>query len=294
MTLVSFLSDFGLHDPYVGEVKGVIRACGPEIEIIDVTHGIEPGNLEAASFVLLSSYRYFSEGTLQLAVIDPGVGGSRDIVVVETKSYTFVGPDNGILFEAVREDGVENIHALDTERFVQRLGVHFPGNSVIRTIAEKGISSTFHGRDLFAPLAGYLLTGGPLRDVTWTRESMVELEVMNPVEQGDKIMGRVVYVDRFGNLISNVRAGMVGPEDEIFLKTAKKIISVGTLKKSYSQVSEGAFLSYIGSRNCLEIAVNRGSARDFFGAAGGDSVLILKKPGGDNAGGDSTAGQHPW
>ena len=117
---VTFTSDFGTQDTYVAEVKGVIGACNPEIRIVDITHWIEPGNLASGAFVLFSSYMFFRRGTVHLAVIDPGVGSEREIIAVITQDYVFIGPDNGILYEAVQRAGGGRIFALDTERFLKR------------------------------------------------------------------------------------------------------------------------------------------------------------------------------
>lgn len=278
--ILTFTSDFGYPDFYAGEVKGVINACEPEAAVIDITHGVEPGNLNAAAFVLLNSYKYFQTGAVHLAVIDPGVGSERDIIAVRTGGYTFIAPDNGIVYEAVNEDGIKEIYALDTEVFLKKIKQVYSGSSVIAKILKAGVSPVFHGRDLFAPLAGYVLGGGPLKEVAQEKTSIVKLEVMNPVLKGDKISGRVVYIDRFGNLITNIKAGLLIPGHEVFLKTGESVTAAGTLKKTYSQVEAGSFLPLIGSRGCLEIAVNMGSARDYFNARCGDEVLILKQAGG--------------
>ena len=275
--ILTFTSDFGYLDPYTGEVKGVINACEPEATVIDITHGIEPGNLTSAAFVLLNSYRYFQTGTVHLAVIDPGVGSERDIIAVRTRGYTFIAPDNGVLYETVNEDGIKEIYALDTDVFLKKIGQVYTGSGVIGRILKEGVSHVFHGRDLFAPLAGYVLGGGSLKDVAQEKPSIVKLEVMNPVLKGDKIRGRVVYIDRFGNLITNIKAGLLSPGYEIFLKTGESVTAVGSMKKTYSLVDPGSFLPLIGSRGCLEIAVNRGSASNYFNARCGDEVLIIKQ-----------------
>jgi S-adenosylmethionine hydrolase len=288
--LLTFTSDFGSRDPYVSEVKGVIHACDPDIRIIDITHWIDPGNLTAASFVLLHSFGYFVRGAVHLAVIDPGVGSSRDILAVRTGRYVFIGPDNGILFEAVKADGGGRIYALEVDRFLQKLEALYRGNEVIERIAKQGPSSTFHGRDLFAPLAGYILgvegsgdmPGSDkilerLEGVAHRKDFMVPLEIMHPSGTESRVSGKVVYIDRFGNLISNIAEDLLAQEDEIFLKTQKSMTLVGTLKRSYSMVGEGVPLALIGSRGLLEIAVNGGSAKDYFKAGYGDDILVLKK-----------------
>jgi S-adenosylmethionine hydrolase len=299
--LLTFLSDFGTRDSYVSEVKGVIHACDPWIRIIDITHCIEPGNLTAAAFVLLHSFGYFVQGAVHLAVIDPGVGSSRDILAVKTKGYVFVGPDNGVLFEAVKADGGGKIYALEVDRFLQKLSDLYKGNRVIERIIRQGPSFTFHGRDLFAPLAGYILGGGEVEErtknvseagedarrdrgvlekleaVARKKNTMVQLEIMQPSEAERRVSGKIVYIDRFGNLISNITADLISQEDEIFIKTQKNMALVGMLKHSYSMVGQGVPLALIGSRELLEIAVNGGSAKDYFAAGYGDDIMVLKK-----------------
>ncbi len=277
MKQVTFTSDFGTVDSYVGEVKGVIKGCDPEISIIDITHWIEPGNITAASFVLLTSCKYFTRGTVHLAVIDPGVGSERDIIVVQTDNYTFIGPDNGVLFESVEAAGGGFVYALEKKRFLGRIGKLYSKNLVIERILAEGVSSTFHGRDLFAPLTAYVLGENPLVDVSREKDSMVEHVIMRPLVSEDKISGEVVYIDRFGNLITNIGRDLMTSRDEVFLKTKKSITSVGVLKSSYSSMDEGIPLPLIGSRGFLEIAVNCGNAKEFFEASYGDEILILKQ-----------------
>jgi S-adenosylmethionine hydrolase len=288
--ILTFSSDFGYRDSYVAEVKGVIEACSPGVHIIDLTHGIEQGNLRAASFALLSAAGYFPIGTVHLSVVDPGVGTSRDIVVVVTSGYTFIGPDNGVLYEAARSDGIESIWAVEIERFLKRLPKVFTDNEIINRILDQGISSTFHGRDLFAPLSGYVLNGHSMGDVAQEKRSIEKLEISKAVVRDDKIFGKVIYIDGFGNLITNIPNTLVRRECEVFLKTRNKTTRVGVLQNSvpdsvlsdissgtYASVSKGQFLPLKGSRGFVEIAVNSGSAADYFGAAYDDEVLVVKR-----------------
>jgi hypothetical protein len=296
---VVFTSDFGLTDPYVGEVKGVILACEPGARVTDLTHGIEAGNLTSAAFVLRYGYRYFATGAVHLVVVDPGVGSERDLLVVTTRNYRFTGPDNGVLYEAAASDGIESIHALDVTLFLGEIARVYARNPVVERILGAGVSPVFHGRDLFAPLAAYLtrraplLCGGagkktpsrraaggaasPLSRFARPRDTMARVEIGEPLEEGSGLLGRVVYIDGFGNLVSNIRAQSVDPGDEIFIKTSGAMSSVGRLKRTYADAGGGAALPVIGSTEHLEIAVNRGSAKERFGAAVGDGVFVLKK-----------------
>jgi len=277
--MMTFTSDFGMSDPYVAEVKGVVKACLPEAEIIDITHGIEAGSIAAASFVLAGSYGYFSPSTLHLAVIDPGVGTTRDIIVVETSNYTFIAPDNGILYEAAQSDGIIRIHALDIERFISRLREHYAGNKVIDLILERGVSMTFHGRDLFAPLAAWVLDAFPLDTIACRKESIEKYKLPGPAVSGGAIKGEIIYIDYFGNLITNVKGCEVSKEDEIFIKTHGEIRSAGKRREIYSQGASGYPVALTGSRGFLEISVNGGNAKNLLKAACGDEIIILQKAG---------------
>jgi hypothetical protein len=275
---VTFTSDFGLSDPYVGEVKGVISSIVPEVRIIDLTHHIEPGNTVAASFVLAGSFRYFPEGTLHLVVVDPGVGTERAIIAARTTHYRFVGPDNGVLWEALQRDGLQEVHALDSGQLYRWLERSYPGNPVIGHIVESGASNTFHGRDLFAPLTACLCAGLPIGKVAsrTTRGEIVELTIPPPAETDRSVTGRVLYVDRFGNLVTNIQCSLVEPDFEVFMRVRNELVLVGRLSTAYAEVEAGTPLALIGSRDYLEIAVNRGSARDYFGAAAGSEILVMK------------------
>jgi S-adenosylmethionine hydrolase len=275
--LVTFTSDLGLSDPYVGEVKGVLAAIAPEVRIIDLTHNIEPGNLVQASFTLSESFRYFPEGTLHLVVVDPGVGTLRGIVAVRTKSFFFVGPDNGVLWEAVQRDRPARIAVLDPARLYVELQNRYPCNNVIGRLVEGGVSATFHGRDLFAPLAAYLCEGYPLEAVSLPGEALEKLALPAPVQTDRSVAGRVLYVDRFGNLVTNIPREMVDLNDEVFIKSGNEIVMVGTLSATYADSEPGKPLALIGSRNNIEIAVNRGSASDLYNAGCGAEILVMKE-----------------
>lgn len=279
--IVTFTSDFGLADSYVAEVKGVIGALCPDAAVIDITHGIDPGSIREASFILAGSFTYFPPYTLHLAVVDPGVGTLRDIILVKCGEYIFIGPDNGILFEAARKAGILEIRALVGEELSNTLARMYPESSVVRTILENGASSTFHGRDIFAPFAACVLEGVSLDEVTVTKESMVEYVMPRPVQEAGQITGEIVHIDRFGNLISNIQRTYVSDEDEIFLKTRGEIRPVGRLRETYAQGMSGYPVALVGSRGYLEIGINGGNAKESLRATCGDEIILLKKAGED-------------
>jgi len=216
-------------------------------------------------------------GTLHLVVVDPEVGTKREIIIVKTDIYTFIGPDNGVLYQAVKKIGIKRVYVLKINDFFESLSEKFSENRVIEQILKRGISRTFHGRDLFAPLVGYILSGFPLEDVCIEKKEIVKLELALPQVSKGKIFGSIIYIDRFGNLITNIEGNMVDENSEVFIKSCQNIISVGTLKSTYAEVDKGNPLSLIGSRGMLEVAVNGGSAREMFGAKQGDEVLIISR-----------------
>jgi len=279
VNLVTFTTDFGISDPYVGEVKGVVDAISPDTRIIDITHDVEQGNVLQASFLLTGSYRYFADHALHLVVVDPGVGTGRDIIIVQTTRYTFIGPDNGVLYAAVHGDGVEAIFTLDADRLYGELRSRFFGNGVVSRILESGTSSTFHGRDLFAPLTAYLSSGFPVSNVGRPREGIMELRLPEPVVEEGSVIGRVMYIDRFGNIISNIHRHLLGTDGEVFIKIKNKLIHVGRIVKTYADVEAGTPAALISSRNTLEIAVNGGNAGKHYGTVAGDEILVKRGKG---------------
>jgi S-adenosylmethionine hydrolase len=277
VNLVTFTSDFGLSDPYVGEVKGVIDAVSPETRVIDITHDVKPGNVLQASFLLTGAYRFFADGALHLVVVDPGVGTGRDIIIVQTGRYTFIGPDNGVLSAAVREDGVEVVFSLDADRLYGELRSRFYGNGVVSRLLERGTSTTFHGRDLFAPLAAYLGLGFPVSNVGRPRDGMVELKLPEPVVDEGGVAGRVVYIDHYGNIVTNIHSRYLGSGGEVYIKIKGEMVPVGGMVRTYDDVPAGRPAALVSSRERLEIAVNGGNAAEHFGALENDEILVKRK-----------------
>ncbi|MBN2324747.1 MAG: SAM-dependent chlorinase/fluorinase [Spirochaetes bacterium] len=272
---VTFTSDFGYADTYAAEVRGVIEACAPEAHVIDLTHGIARGDLVACSFALLCSYGYFEENTVHLAVVDPGVGTGRGIVAVEAGEYTFVGPDNGILYEAAKKSGIKRIVAVDEKRLKREAGRMFR-SIVARRVLQHEASTTFHGRDLFAPLVAYVVSGAPLKAVGTPTETIKKLTIPVPETGRDVVVGRVIYIDHFGNLVTNIPSRLVKENDEVSVRHGKKKTPVGKPQKTYGEVGAGTCLPVTGSRGYLEIAVNGGSARDVLGIRMGDEILVMR------------------
>jgi S-adenosyl-L-methionine hydrolase (adenosine-forming) len=257
---IVLLTDFGLSDWYVAAMKGAILGLAPEAALVDLTHAIPPGDARRAAFVLAQAWPWFPEGSVFLAVVDPGVGGVRRALAARAAGRAFVGPDNGVLTPALEPDGTEVVE-LDPARAA-------PGP----------LSATFHGRDLFAPAAARLAAGADLSALGPPVSDPVRLAPERPSARGDLLIAHVVYVDRFGNCITDARredlvAYLAGRAPER-LRCRAGHAELAGLATTYSEVPEGSPLAVIGSGERLEIAVRGGHAGVRLGLGPGDPVEI--------------------
>jgi S-adenosylmethionine hydrolase len=264
MSLITLITDFGLEDEYVGLMKGVMLSIHPAATIVDITHHIEPRDVIQAAYAVNASYRYFPEGSIHLVIVDPGVGGQRAIIAVKINGHIFIAPDNGVLtllLEGGENDGCIRVdnpeYALDS------------------------ISQTFHGRDIFAPAAAHLARGIELHGLGTAAAAgtLVRLSGLESrrTQQGE-IIGKIIAVDHFGNLITNI------PEHQLqaFYNSqaaCQPQIRVGNhkiagLAATYESVASLTPLALIGSRGYLEIAINSGSAAKHLKAQKGDRVTV--------------------
>ncbi len=257
--ILTLTTDFGGEMGYIGQMKGVILSICPQVQLIDITHDIPPQNLDAAALVLESSTPFFPAGSIHLAVIDPGVGSSREGVAIETSTGVFVGPDNG-LFGFLKD--VKRIVALKNKSYF------YPE-----------ISSTFHGRDIFAPVAAHLACGLAIDRLGSPRHSLKTLPEPSVEQDSGDIHGRVIALDRFGNLITDIRLNYDSFDNVSIVITD----SYATFKqhcvplgRTFSEVATGEALAYVGSSKRLEIAVNRGSAAARFGVDVDTEVILHK------------------
>lgn len=266
MTVITLLTDFGLQDEYVGVMKGVILARHPAAVIVDISHGIPPGDLRGAALMLRSAYGYFPEGTVHAVVVDPGVGTDREILVLETAGHRFLAPDNGVLSAVLGASPPERMLRLT--------------RSDLFLTAE---SRTFHGRDRFAPVAAFLAAGGDLATLgpglDVSRIQKLALPVAGRTPGGD-IEGEIDSVDRFGNLITNIPGEMLnppadGPLQDVSVEVLNRIVH--GVVETYGSVPKGALLTLIGSRGYLEVAVNGGSAAAVCGASPGDPIRVVRR-----------------
>lgn len=186
MKIIALLTDFGYKDNFVGIMKGVILGINPQVNLVDISHGVKPQSIFEAYFLLKNSYKFFPKGTIFVAVVDPGVGSKRKSILIETNDYFFIGPDNGI-FSFLESHEIKNIvHLTNKEYFL------------------KPVSSTFHGRDIFAPAAGFLSKGVSPEELGTLIKSIKRVEIPKPRIEKDKLVGEIIYIDGFGNLISNI------------------------------------------------------------------------------------------
>jgi len=241
--MLTLLTDFGLSDVYVGVMKGVIVQINPHLNIIDLTHQIPAQNIAAARFCLMNAYPYFPCGTVHLGVVDPGVGTMRRAIAVEFTTGFLVGPDNGIFSGVLSQSSALSAVELT--------------NSDYWRVAQS--SATFHGRDIFAPVAAHLASGVSLNDLGNTIDvaSLVKLEIPNPTVVGTSILGCIQYIDGFGNLITNI------PGNDIISKQWGVVAGGVEIPggKTYSEQPQGSAIAVVGSHGWIEIAVNGGSAR---------------------------------
>jgi len=260
---IAILSDFGYRDHYVGAMKGVIATIAPKARLIDITHGIPPQSVTAGAIALAQSWRFFPTQTVFLAVVDPGVGTARLPIAIETLAGArFVGPDNGVLYRAAKDAGLKRIVELRASKY--RLHT---------------VSSTFHGRDTFAPAAAWLWSGTPITSLGPTIAEMEELSIGTAVQRGETLAGKVIYVDGFGNLVTNIDRATLEAFAASFRAARLLVrISKGTsmeIFQAYGDVPSGAPLATLGSFELLEIAVRDGNAGSFFGLGEGASVTVI-------------------
>jgi hypothetical protein len=262
MGIITLTTDFGLEDEYVGVMKGVILGIDPSALIVDVTHAIEPQDLVQAAWMVGAAGRHFPAGAIHVVVVDPGVGTGRHLLCLESAGQVYLAPDNGVLTLPLRRAGVL--------RRVEN-----------RTLWRAEIGRTFHGRDILAPVAAHLSAGLPAAAVGPAVEPGTAVKLADfgaRAAASGEISGRVVHIDRFGNLITDIDRELLG-FDAASSRAGAARVSIGGrliqgISATYAEVAAGAPAALIGSRGCLEIAVNAGSARIFFRSRKGDPVQV--------------------
>jgi S-adenosylmethionine hydrolase len=260
---IAILTDFGYRDHYVGVMKGVIARIAPNASIIDITHGIPPQSVIAGAIALRESWRHFPAGTIFLAVVDPGVGTARLPIAIRTRNGSwFVGPDNGLMWLAADEAGIKTQIELVPELY--HSGV---------------FSRTFHGRDVFAPAAAYIWQGRPPKSLGHKLATIEKLALPTAKAIGRGLAGEVIYVDGYGNLVTNIsrsdlerlRASFPGRRLLVKLESGGKI----DLRNTYGEARSGAPLATIGSFELMEIAVRDGNAAVRYAAGIGTKIKVV-------------------
>ena len=256
---IALLTDFGLDDHYVGVMKGVILNISPGLQLVDIAHNIAPQDIVQGALTLKSAYRFFPKKTIFVAVVDPGVGSRRKPIILKTKDYLFVAPDNGLLWPIAHQQKQTRFYEITNDSYFL-----------------KPVSNTFHGRDIFAPIAAYLAKGVSVDKLARKIQTLTHLTLPQPLVDRRKktITGEILRMDRFGNLITNIeQKHLKGFERNFAVQFKGKVIR--HLSRSYSGVKKGQVLATIESTGCLEIAVNKGCARQKFKAHPGDPVKVI-------------------
>ena len=259
--VVTLLTDFGIRDHYVAAVKGVLLSINPSLQLVDITHEIEPQKIEQGAFVLGSAFKHFPQGTIHLAVVDPGVGSKRQGLAAATDRYFFVGPDNGLFDWAFALEPPRQVVALENPAY------RLPQPS-----------SVFHGRDIFAPAAGHLSTGLALEKLGPALNYRMRLPGRLVFHGQKELPGEIIYIDRFGNLISNIEiprtAGERHLEDlHVYLGTEQLLVGPST----YEEGPPLRPFALIGSSSLLEVSVRNGSAHEVTGCSVGTSIMVRRK-----------------
>jgi len=261
VNLITLTTDFGLQDPFVGQMKGAILRYNLKARIVDLTHAIEPHNILAGAVTIRAGYHSFPKGSVHLVVVDPGVGSQRKIIAMEADSHLFIAPDNGSLTFIMRDREVQAVHRVEN-----------------RALFPSEISATFHGRDIMAPVAAALASGMPLAQVgpKTSVGKCVQLDL--PVTEFDEhgIIGRVIHVDRFGNIRTTITSSTLAKyQPSSFAGIFIGRHSIHAISSTYSDVAPGELLAVIDSAGHLEIAVNRGNAAQRTGCRIGDPVNVM-------------------
>lgn len=258
MSIITLSTDFGLMDPYVGIMKGVILGINPDVQLVDLTHALSHQRLPEEAFVLNTTFFYFPSGTIHLVVVDPGVGGERRLIGIKGKDHIWIGPDNGLFTLVLKEQPKVKIIQLTNRGFFL-----------------KKISSTFHGRDILAPVAAHLSLGTSLEEMGPPVSDPVLLPLPGPEIKKTKLIGQVLWADHFGNLITNLNQKVLHPFlSGTPLKIVIKSHTITELSQTYSQGRPGALMALIGSSDYLEIACNLGSAAQKVGYQSGKELIV--------------------
>jgi len=259
LPIIALLTDFGLEGNFVGVIKGVIYSINPKVRIVDITHSISAQNIKEGAFYILTSYRYFPENTIFVVIVDPGVGSRRRIILVKSQNYYFIAPDNGILSWVLKEQEIEKVVEVTQKKYFL-----------------KPVSSTFHGRDIFAPVAAHLSRGISINEFGKEIKEVINIPFPEPIVKKEEIKGRVLLTDRFGNAITNLSLKRFS-----FLKDESFILKIKTAEvvkvcEFYSQgKAEEPFL-IPGSSGFWEISISEGNFAERFGIGKEEGFVVIR------------------
>ncbi len=259
--VITLTTDFGLQDYYVSAMKAVILDIAPDVRMIDISHDIPSQDIMAGSWILKNSAMLFPEGTVHTVVVDPGVGTDRNAVAVNIEDQYFVGPDNGIFSLLTQEHDYTAVR-LNNEQYWR-----------------DEMSKTFHGRDIFAPVAAHLSEGVPMEELGEPLDELVTYRWTVPIADKDGLEGMVIHIDKFGNLVTNISSTQI--EDVIGDKSVKIYVGNTILDEivtTFGAVAEGEPMAFIGSSGMLEVGINKGNAQEMLSVQKGAQIsLILQK-----------------
>ncbi|MFH0925861.1 MAG: SAM-dependent chlorinase/fluorinase [bacterium] len=265
--MITLITDFGFDNHFVGTMYGVILGINPDVKIVDICHEVKPHDIYEAAYFLEHSYKYFPRGTVHVVVVDPGVGSLRRPLLLSTGDFFFIAPDNGVLSPIMEtfRNKLQVIHLTNHKFFLENP------------------SKTFHGRDIFAPVAAYLSLGVSYQTLGELIEDYYLPKIKKVIfdDKGSNMVGSVIFIDRFGNIVTNIdkrlfeKAKQIKKGEQFQIKI--KDHSIEQIKDYYAQGAEGELIAIFGSSDKLEISINKGMASKFIGVTVGEEIKILLK-----------------
>ncbi len=252
--IITLLTDFGLKDPFVGTMKGVIYSINPDAQIVDLTHEISPQDVFEGAFNLCQAYRFFPAGTIHIAVVDPGVGGERKSLVIDTGKFIFVAPDNGIAsLAAGKEHKNPEVFEINNEKYFL-----------------KDVSCTFHGRDIFAPVGAFLSKGVKPKKIGPRINEYKKIDIPEIKTEGKRAEASVIHIDKFGNAVTNIDTSLTNSIARLHVKEN----TIEKISKSYEEGCSGETIAIPGSTGFLEISVNKQNAAEILGIGKGEKIVL--------------------